>query len=775
MGLSLKLGEVNTVEAGTVIFEEKTPVTCVCAIVRGKVTAKLDNVHIDYNAGSFVGCPDVVKGRYLMEYVATERTILFPFEITEAHSFREVVLANNKEYRGIVMAGLAQNYGDLAKINSTYKEYAQSLFNKLTEISSKYSAACKNGGVAEESLGFIDNLAEFHDEKPVNEEKLTYYIELSQVPTDAVKVFFTHTTHIVLDSLADLCTQFNALLENTLEVGDYVVNAYTTLFNNGESNLLSACVRLSKQLEKAGRSDKSLEALCQDIMNYFLEAEKEITACMGNPIIASRDRLKKVYASLTDGSEIAATPGDKPKENPDDILRSLKGSLKQIINFSKADEKTAVAFEEAVNNFVDLKERLSSDDDARKLRRHVADSFYKIYRGCFKNSLTSNKIPRAVDLFLNYNFVDERLLKPEEILELCELKVDSDKKYIANIYTVPEWLKLVYSGKKMPSKNEFDLEYAEHLRERKKSHEIDDAEEKALFTNMEERLDFEIFNMFKTNHRIVNGQMSTFVPVLCSEQLMGTPLKLVLTKDRIGQAMEKYHEIDYSVFRREQVFATEDRSIEKEPIMLEVGPDIVLFPGYGSNAIMWQEISAKKRDSSGRFFFPVLLESGLDDLIIKTLGRFRWELCRTMQGSAWNDVTVKSLTSEYCDYIQFYKKNKELSDEKKEKVKLQIQKGKNNTREVFVQDYEQWIKGESQGGQKLNKPSRSILAAYCPFNKEIRTNLKTQPAFQDAIEKFERERTKRAKEIDLRHRALIKKGLEIPEIMKETLDFYVNR
>ena len=35
----------------------------------------------------------------------------------------------------------------------------------------------------------------------------------------------------------------------------------------------------------------------------------------------------------------------------------------------------------------------------------------------------------------------------------------------------------------------------------------------------------------------------------------------------------------------------------------------------------------------------------------------------------WNDITEPSLTSEYCDYIQFYRKNHDLSAEAKEKIK----------------------------------------------------------------------------------------------------------
>ena len=46
----------------------------------------------------------------------------------------------------------------------------------------------------------------------------------------------------------------------------------------------------------------------------------------------------------------------------------------------------------------------------------------------------------------------------------------------------------------------------------------------------------------------------------------------------------------------------------------------------------------------------------------------------TIEGTAWNDIKVKSLTSEYSDYLQFYRKNRELSEERKEKLKYQIQR-----------------------------------------------------------------------------------------------------
>ena len=187
---------------------------------------------------------------------------------------------------------------------------------------------------------------------------------------------------------------------------------------------------------------------------------------------------------------------------------------------------------------------------------------------------------------------------------------------------------------------------------------------------------------------------------------------------------------------------------------------------------MWQEIEGRKRVSPGRFLFPIFSENDMEDIFIRICGRFRWELCRTIQGITWNDVKYKSLTSEYVDYIQFYRKNRDLSEEKKEKLKMQIQKGRGNTREVFVIDYVLWIRNECTGSLRLNKVAREVLATYCPFRKEIRDRVKSQPMFEAAMTKFNRERQKKVKDLDLRYRTLETKKLPILPEMQKTMEFY---
>lgn len=308
----------------------------------------------------------------------------------------------------------------------------------------------------------------------------------------------------------------------------------------------------------------------------------------------------------------------------------------------------------------------------------------------------------------------------------------------------------------------------------RKTGRITEEQQKQMMNDRMAKLDYEISNMFKTNHRLLTGQVSSFVPFLYTEGCTGSLHRCILTKDRINAAVQRLLKIDFSAFYRERLFQEGEDKFQKEYIVEEVFPDIIVFPSFGSNGIMWQELSGRRRNSKGRFLLPYFIDSDIDGVMIKLFGRFRWELCRTMQGSSWNNIQIKSLTSEYSDFIQFYRKNRDLSDDKKDKLKMQIQKSRNNTREVFVIDYENWIKHEAQGGLCLSKPVRAIMATYCPFRAAVRESMAEQPLFREAMAAFIRERGKKKKEYDLKFKVWEKDGVKVPEEVIRTKEYYVD-
>ena len=90
-------------------------------------------------------------------------------------------------------------------------------------------------------------------------------------------------------------------------------------------------------------------------------------------------------------------------------------------------------------------------------------------------------------------------------------------------------------------------------------------------------------------------------------------------------------------------------------------------------------------------------------------------------------------------------------------------------------DYIAWITREYRGEIRLNKVARALLATYIPFPKAIREKVTSQPIFAEAFNKFERQRTHKVRELEMRIRALEKDRVAIPEVVMETLEFYKDK
>jgi len=774
MGFEMKANAVNQIPKGTEIFLENEPISYVCVVIRGRVLARTESVKLMLPSGGFLGVFDLSVGHYVSDYIAAEDSMVYAFPVHDKKMLRTMLTSTNKDYRGLMVNSLTKYFYELSRINAEFHKMAENLYLLLADAYTKYKGFCRDAGEGVLMLPALERMEAYQDENPMDKKGFSYYEDLAKIPVDIQKSFFGCSVDITLFHIKELSAYISNLIIDTREVCSYVKEYVSCLYNDGSQSLLAGLMRLSHEISKKNRPVQGLQQLLDKLLDEFNRMEEVLERHMGMPPVIHRERLEKMYTAVLVGEELDDSAVAASGASDEETYQSLRNSLQQIIDFSEVPKEQLKVFIDAMNTFVRAKDRMSTEDEFRALRRQIADGFYTIYRAVFLKTLRGEKdYPKVVELFLNYGFTDERLLTKEQILELCHLDVSTKNKYHCNIFTIPEWFLAVYTGKRQPSKNEFDMEYIEMLREQKKMGEINADEEKKLAGDQMKKLEYEMQNMFRYNHRIVNGQPSVFVPVLCSEQMMSGPSRAAITKDRMGQLIEKYREIDYSVFYRELSYADAVTGIEKEQIMKEVVPDIILFPAYGQNASMWQELSCKRRDSAGRFLFPIMAEGNIDDLIIKTFGRFRWELCRTMQGSSWNNIQYKSLTSEYADYIQFYKKNKELSEERKEKIKQQIMKGKNSTREIFVQDYELWIKSEALGAMRLNKVSREILSMYCPFNKEIREAVETQPAFADPIARFKRERMKKVRELELRYHAYTsKQGIELTKELVDNLAFY---
>lgn len=769
MKVELKKNSLNQLPKDTIIFEEGDGITEIGLVVKGRVRIHAEGVNLVVGSGNFLGLCDLLDKTYNLTYTADTNLAVYSFPVTNLGTAVRGLIKANKDYAPLMVSTLSKYIRELSKILEELEESSGVTGKFIRDAYQRYLEIGKKTGARTTPIRTIEELKEL-EEGNVNTELTEYYRACADLPAEVQKAYFGISATITIHHILEQVHLIRSLLNDCKKDAQYLKLLANPLVSDARS-LYSSVVQQAVMLQRAGESISETSSLLDDVIDRTNSLENLLSKRASIELGVDHEAIEETYSNLLNGSAVSAGGGVSGEKAEVDIS-DLAGALDQILAYGGLEEEKEKVLRDNLEAFMALSDKYSTEEEVRNLRRSLIKVYYELYQNVFlKDYQSGEETPLVIDLFLRYGLLSELLVSEEIQKELVSLDRSDSGEGVCSVYDMKEWLTLVLDGKKEPSKSEFDMDYDESLRDMRKNGQITQEQQEEMADDLGAKFAYEIQNMFRTNHRILFGQITAFVPFLFTEGCSGSLSRSYLSKDKINASVQRLLNIDYSVFYRESLYGEEGPFV-KEYVQEEVFPDIIAMPVYGSKTVMWQELSGRRRNSKGRFLVPIFIEGDLDSEMTKLFGRFRWELCRTIQGSSWNNIQLKSLTSEYCDFIQFYRKNRELSDDKKEKLKLQIQKCRNNTREVFVLDYENWIRHESRGGLLLSKPVREILATYCPFTKEIREKIGEQPMFRDAMARFGRERAKRAKEYDLRFRVWEKDEVEIPPEVVATKRFY---
>ena len=759
MAAELTINETTSIPAGTVIFERGDELTCVALVLKGRVSVRSTGVMVTLGSGNFLGVCDISRGEHSFTYVAGEGVSVYPLPINNIPKVKKLI-EGKAQYRGLLVT--SQNFF-LRDINKSYKKLLSSTTDLKSFIINSYNtylSEASEAGFVPATIPAIDRLKNESEEELTFPSGLSYYMEVAGIDVEAQKAFLGAKSIVAFRHYIEQCELFPSLIDGCRMYGEQVFKLFRMLILD-EKNLFNQVAATVLDMKKAGQSEGSLSALIDSIIAKIDECERLLIETVGTDPKLNRDTMEKTYmALLTDGAsseEIA----------PDDTdLHVLDRSVMQIIEYSGVDEEAALAFRSGIEDFLKLSDRYARTKEATAIRKRITEGFFSIYEAAVRKSFSDPKPPLAVRLFLTYGYASEELLTEEDLKALISLPDIGAGELDCHVYTMREWLKEIYEGRKLPSKDEFDEDYEEHIR--KESPKGDKVAVDRALADGAAKMHFEIDKLFRYADRLVNGNISTFVPVLCSEGIMTTLATSAVTGAAVNAAVRKIEKIDYSIFYREIRSFYEEVEINNFTNIERFTPDFIIFPVSGGGAQMWQDIEGKSKTTHARVLLPAISEGSLDDIILKMMAHFRWEKCRTDMGAQWNNYRYPSLTSEYTDYLQFYKKNSDLSAEKKEKIKSQLTQAGNRHRDVFTKDYSDWILKEAAGAMRLNKITRDILFTYCPISQEIAAGLITQTSYADAAKRHASEMRKIEKNITNVEHKFSKNGVDLPPEIIQT-------
>lgn len=763
----------NAVQKGELIFQQGDPVTQVAIVLSGKVLMQNEWMQLVRSQGSFLAINDMDKEGYDASYTTLEDSVIYILPCKGQESLKEII-SKNADFRAIMISSQFRYITELARIRNDLADRGNRIYHFAKKSYEKYKQICEQAELHVIALDELEKLENYEMLQDYHEDRLPYYAEAAKIPLAANKQYFSYSEEMVSFQVLEISSLVESFTEDCYQMMAYIKDVLSVIGLKQSHNLFEYCCVQGQEMRRKGQVPIEMKELLDDIFSEGEYQYNELKKQMHTMVELNAAEFRKKIDSVI-SKEMTESEREEQEEKDARIKRdvlSLKNSIDQVIKFGELSDEDANVLKTNVDYLVKAPDRLSVEDDVKKAKKAITPLVFKLYLNCYRNyGKTVANLPKAVELFMNFGMLDERLLDEEQLVFLCGIGKEINEGP-CQVFTMVEWLDEIKERRRDPSKSEFDEDYIENLRTLKKQGDITDKELKELTDDIEKRVEYEVMNMQMANTKALYGQPTAYMPILYKEAIFGYLDKILVTKKKVNESIAQFAKLDYSVFYREVIYSNTDYKITNETTMQEVYPDVILFPIFGINASMWQEVGGKNKATPGRFCFPILCSTNIDDLTVKLLGRFRWELCRCIQGMSWNDVKVKSLTSEYMDYIQFYRKNRELTEEAREKFKLQIQKGRNNSREIFLQDYEVWIKNEANGSLKMNKVARELLATYCPFEKTLRDKLVAQRPYEVAMARGMRNALKKTQEFELKIKAIQKEKPDVPEEIMNTYKFY---
>lgn len=763
MSYDLTMNATNSVAKGTVIYEKGEPLQSVALVLKGRVILQTDGVRTVLGSGNFLGINDVVSGEHTFTYTLLDDSVLYVLPVTNMEKAC-LLLDEKSQYRGLLVTSLNFFMMELYKTFQKLKKQSQEICTFVKEFYKDYKSIAGSVGHMADNIPSLERMENSEEVPVVLPPRMEYFLHCCRIPVEAQRNFFGASEYIAKEHYREQSQIVPEIIDGCRHYGGEILRYFRFMIMD-EKNLFSLTGKMALNVKKSGQDDSRLSAMLDRILERINDTEKLLTETAGISPNLDRERMEEVYFAL-----LSDDTGNLEAFEKED-MSVLNGSMTQILEYAPVHMKVVGEFTEAMEAFLGLADKFMRTPEATAIRKKLSTNFFELYEAVVCKSFEDPNPPLAVRLFLQYGYVSEELLTDQELRTLLALPQIDNSSLECKVYTMPEWLKLIYTGKKNPSKDEFDMDYEAHIRKEIAEKRLTEAEGKAKFGNSKERLHFEVDNILRYADRIINGNISAFVPVLCTEGMLNKLDKAAVTGAAINTAVRKIENVDYSIFYREKLSSYEELEITHFTNIERYVPDFILFPIYGRNGLMWQDTEGRRKDTHARVLLPALIEQDVEQEIMKLMAHFRWEKCRGEMGAQWNNFRYPSLTSEYTDYLQFYKKNNELSTERKEKVKAQLQQCNNRHRDVFTKDYQDWILREAAGAMKLNKVAREIMYTYCPISPKVAEGLLVQNAYQEAARRYMTNQRKEEKNLANFIHRFEKNGKAVPEEIERTKKF----
>lgn len=735
--------------------------TTLYLIAQGRVDVQCPGGSYQIGTGDVAGICEICSEIHFLGYTALEDTTLMPYPLTGMKALNDL-LQKRPNIARLFLLSLFRQFNAMMKQCSLAEVKSAGLYRKLKADCELYAGLCEQHNVQSRIPAEVDEIQDYVEESP-DEWLHNYYLALQRIYAGTDSDILLQEPGLSLGVLRKGSLDLNKTYRVLDAQSQYCSQIAGCYFSQSGNDMFDAMTKLYYRLCQTGQDSGELYKRIEQALHLPEEYAIPQEAQAASRVEAFRKKVDTLaHPEMTQGAGNGADS---------DILAQLQGSLETILDFAGLSQDKETSIREHVALYRAASDKNSTDDDCARLRRALTEEFYLLYSEVFERSLSGLDLPVPVRMFLYFGYVDEGLAGEDNSVILYRLACYMNAPGQAGVYTFYDWLTAIYNGEKSPSRSELDEDYDDFVHQQKRKNNLSAAEVTAMENNRLEKVRYELQNLFPSANKVTFGRVTTFCPLFTSDNVLKDLNAAFVTPDRISSALALLKKVDFSAFYRETIDYEASQAMNREPIHVEYLPDIILMPNAGIRGSLWQEIEGRKRNSPSRMILPVFFMENLDTAMVRMTGEFRWEMCKRIQSGRWNDVSEPSLTSEYFDYMQFYKKNSELSKDAKEKLQNSLTRAKNSFREMFVRDYITWIIYEGNGSARLNKVARKILFTYCPFPASMDDALDQNPMYSELLSRQRILSGQRVHKLGVLRQRLRNSGIPIPDCLEQEVAF----
>ena len=754
------------IKAGELFIEEGQALESFWYISEGSMQAQFPGGSITLEKGDMIGISDFNRDCHFFSYRAVSDCTVIPYG-SPAALIKTKFYMEQPDHRlriGVCMNRFVRKM--LTIYTNTYRS-CKDLYDFTLSSHAAYRKFCEQLHIVIKELPGINELEPMEESLTPNPWKNAQYVGLHNIMLNKAAAPLLHENQYIPGYLYHASEDIHLMLHNMQTVVDCAESLSHLLLNESRLDLFDLYTGIYYRI---GLHNTSSSAVAESIENICSRAMAQPSI----PKSLSESRITEYRSQIEKMQKILESSGDGTSQGANidySAPANLASATDIILEYANCSAEVASDFKNMLIAYKQLSDKNATSQEAMRLRRSLTDLFYQVYTSAFHASLNDNNIPPVMRMFFNFGFVDADLCGMDSAGYLYQNVGHYAGSPENGIYTAYEWLRAVYEGKKEPSINELDVDFEKHVHTLKSEGSITAEKAVEMLSDNVAKVSFELENLFTRGCKITSGRPSVFCPVLSEHQFIRQPEDALLYPDQIIKQLDAIRTADYTVFARKSLTVLSEKENIHDFFDVEILPDIILMPVVGMRGAMWQEIVGRSRLTPARMMLPIFQLEELEKIMIRMVGEYRWEMCKRVQGARWNDVTDPSLTSLYYDFLQFYRKNPELSTDTKEKIKTGLQKCKSNFKEYFLNDYMTYIMFESKGSPHLVKNARAILFAQCPFSAPIRQTLSSNPIYQDLLEAHGRSVAERCKKLDNLSKKLISKGEPVPDVITEEIAF----